>query len=234
MTSLHTQIDQALIAAADSKTQAKLARLVPGAKTIGVPVPRLRALAAEFRRRHADFTLAQACDLMDGLCRERWREKILFGVFLLGRYGKGVAAVPWDRLLPWIDALDNWETCDQLASAVGGAVVAANLGLIAELSALATAENPWKRRFALATVSALNQQGRSHVPETLQLCRLLLADRAPTVRKALAWALKEASKKDETAVYEFLATHRGQLAASVLREASEKLTPAHRNALLLL
>jgi 3-methyladenine DNA glycosylase AlkD len=67
------------------------------------------------------------------------------------------------------------------------------------------------------------------VPETLQLCRLLLADREPTVRKALAWALKEASQKDETTVYEFLAAHRGQLAVSVLREASEKLTPAHRN-----
>lgn len=107
-------------------------------------------------------------------------------------------------------------------------MVAADLALVAQLEVLTASDNPWTRRFALATVSELNHQGRSHPEETLRVCRSLLSDPEPTVRKAVGWALKEASKKAETRVYEFLLEHGAQMATGVLREASEKLTPAHR------
>ncbi|MGH9928552.1 MAG: DNA alkylation repair protein [Pyrinomonadaceae bacterium] len=226
------QIYRQLVARAEAKNKASLARLVPGAKAIGVPVPKLRELVAEFRREHADFTLDQACDLLDELCLTRLREEMLFGIFLLGRFGKKVAGVPWARLAPWIAALDNWETCDQLASQVSGAVVAANLVLVDRLVELTRSDNPWKRRFALATASELNHKGRVHPAESMRVCLPLLADAEPTVRKAVGWALREASKKAATEVFEFLLMHRQQIPASVLREASEKLTPALKKQLL--
>jgi 3-methyladenine DNA glycosylase AlkD len=232
MASLRTHIHNRIVAAADQKTQAKLARLVPGARAAGTPVPKLRALVAEFRRQQRDLSLEGACDLMDDLCQDRLREELLFGIFLLGGFGRQIASIPWRRLRPWINALDNWETCDQLASNVSGAVVAANLALMDQVVALTASANPWQRRFALATVSELNHKGRSHPEEALRVCQLLLADPEPTVRKAVGWALKEASKKAESQVYEFLSQHRGHMAASVLREAAEKLSPAHRQRLL--
>lgn len=233
MREYRNQIHKRLVASADEETKGRLLRIVPGAKAIGVTVPKLRELVNEFRGEHTNLTLDQACNLMDELCGNGLREEILFGIFLLGRFAKKVAGVRWARFAPWIYVLDNWETCDQLASQVAGAVVAADLNLVDRLVELTNSRNPWKRRFALATASELNHKGRSHPTETMMVCAKLLTDAEPTVRKAVGWALKEASKKAETQVFDFLLAHRRQMPASILREASEKLTPAHKKQLLL-
>jgi 3-methyladenine DNA glycosylase AlkD len=224
MRAYRNQIHQRLVANADAKTKEKVLRLVPGAKAMGLPVPKLRALVAEFRREHPDLTLDDASELMDELCRNRWREEILFGIFLLGGFRKKVAGLSWERLELWAGALDNWETCDQLASQVSGAVVAANLDLVDRLIDLTRSDNPWKRRFALATAAELNHKGRAHTAQTLRVCSAALTDAEATVRKALGWTLKEASKKDGDAVFKFLLTHRERMPRAVLRDAAEKLT----------
>ena len=225
------QIHKQLLANADTKTKEKVMRLVPGAKVIGVTVPKLRETVAEFRRAHPDLRLEAATDLMDELCSDRCREEILFGIFLLGAFGKKTATVSWDRVSAWSDSLDNWETCDQLASQVSGAVVAVNLDLVDRLVAFRNSDNRWKRRFALATASELNHKGRVHPAEALRVCEVFLADEEPTVRKALGWALKEASKKAAPEVFEFLFTHQQRLPRSVLRDAAEKLTAAQKKQL---
>jgi 3-methyladenine DNA glycosylase AlkD len=232
MNSLYHQIIAEILGISDENVRAKLARLIPGAKATGATIPELRDLVARFRLDNQALTLEQACDLMDELCRGRVREEILFGVFLLGGYGKQLSSLPWRRLQPWLESLDNWETCDQLASNVSGTIVASNLDLVERLVALSGSEDPWKRRFALATAVELNHKGRSHPEETLRICTPLLNDPEPIVRKAVAWALKEASKKSETRVFEFLVAHKERIPASVLREASEKLSPAHKRIIL--
>ena len=220
---LHAQI-QTL---ADPETAQKLLRVVPGAKTLGAKVPALRELAKTFRAEHP-LTLPQACDLMDELCASGWREEMLVGTFILGGFGKKVTQIEWGRVLPWIATLNNWETCDQLASNVTGAMVAANLGLVDELLKLTTSENPWQRRFALSNGAELHHKGRHHPAETLRICEQLVGDRDPNVRKALGWALKEASQNAPERVFGFLLDHRKVIHASALRDAAEKLSAEQR------
>ncbi len=225
------QIHAAILAGADPEVQRKLLRTVPGAQTVGVPVPQLRLIAKDFRAQNPPLTLEAACGLLDELCKTHLREDMLVGIFILGGFGRKAAHLPWARLAPWIAALDNWETCDQLASNVAGAVVAANPGLVDQLEGLTGSMNPWQRRFALATASELNHKGRTHPAETLRICLPLLGDREMTVRKAVAWALKEASKHAPDLIFEFLLEHGGEMHPSVLREAAEKLSPAQRTQL---
>src|SRR5262245_20310825 len=229
---LFIQIRRAIGNAADPATKAKMSRLVPGANILGVTVPAVRDLAATLRSEQAGLSLGDACALLDALCRDGIREEILFGIFLLGSYGKKVASLDWSRLSAWIEALDNWETCDQLASNVGGPVVAARLSYVDHLIALAHSGNRWKRRFAVAVASELNHRGRSHPEETFRICRLLLADPEPMVWKAVGWAIREASKKDEAAAVAFLLEHRQSIPTKILREATLKLSPADRQRIL--
>ncbi len=226
------EIRRAIINAADPETKAKVSRLTSGAKSVGVIIPKLRALAAAFRREHPDLSIDDACKLVDKLCRELYREEILFGIFLLGSYGKKVASLAWDRLREWIEALDNWETCDHLASNVSGPIVATKLEYVDNLAKLARSKNLWKRRFAVATASELNHKGRLHPEETFRVCRLLLADPEPMVSKAVGWAIKELSKKDEAAAYAFLDENKHRIPANVLREASVKLSLQNRKQIL--
>ena len=156
---------------------------------------------------------------------------MLVGIFILGRFGKKVSQITWIRIQSWLDTLNNWETCDQLASNVVGAVVAANLTLVDQLLELTASSNPWKRRFALATASELNHKGRTHPKETFRICEPLVGDTEPTVRKALGWALKEASKHAPDQVFTFLLSHRDKIHSSALRDAAEKLSPDQKTQL---
>jgi 3-methyladenine DNA glycosylase AlkD len=217
-----------LTRAADEDTRAKLVRMIPGAIALGVPVPKLRELAASLATQNAGLSLEELCDLMDSLCHGRCREEILLGTFVMGRRKKLLPAIPWKRIDRWVNALDNWETCDQLASNVIGFVVAAHLEHVDQLFEWTKSETLWRRRCALATASTLNQKGRLYPQESLRVCLPLLNDPEPMVQKAVAWVIREVSKKDEVAAFEFLSKHRSKAHHRVLREASEKLTDKHR------
>jgi 3-methyladenine DNA glycosylase AlkD len=197
-----------LAGAGDPAVRRSLETLIPGARTVGVPVPALRVAAIELRRLHRDLPLETVADITDMLVESRVREEILIGTFWLARYGKKLQALPWSRVTAWLPALDNWETCDQLAMGVAAPLLDAAPDLGSLLLPLTGARSHWVRRLALATASALNQKGRSHVAETLTLCAPLVADPAPEVRKAVGWALRAATVHDPGAVERFLRAHR--------------------------
>lgn len=184
---------QTLRARLDSEStpeaRASYERLVPGAKVIGVKVPVLRALAKELA-----LSFDDAAQLMDLCAKDRIREELLVGIFSLGSSKKGIRSLNWPRVKPWIAAIDNWEVCDQLGAVVVAELVHSNPALEKELHALTKSKNLWQRRFALSTASAMNQKGRSHPELTEALCAALEDDSEPMVRKAVAWARREATK----------------------------------------
>ena len=121
---------------------------------------------------------------------------MLFGVFVLARFRKRLDASVWAKLEAWLDCIDNWETCDQLAKGVAAELVARDLGRLPRLVRWARSPQPWRRRFALATAAALNQGGKQEIEATLEVCEPLMGEREPIVQQAVGWALREASKND--------------------------------------
>jgi len=220
-----------LAAAGDPAVRAALETLIPGARAVGVQVPALRAKAAELRRAHRELPIEAVADTMDALTASRVREEILVGTFWLARYGRKLVVLRWRRIAAWLKALDNWETCDQLAMGVAAPVLDADPAAARRLLPLTTARSSWTRRFALATASALNIKGRAHVADTLAVCAPLMADPAPEVRKAVGWALRQATPHDPGAVERFLREHADAAHPTVLREGAEKLPAASRAAL---
>jgi len=223
----HRQIRGELQAAARPEVLASMQRLVPGAKMLGVRVPEIRALAAKSAKTCL-LPFETSLSLFDVLCSDAWREEVLFGIFLLARHKKHLREIPWKRIDGWLDHLDNWETCDQLASNVVAPAVAQNPTLHVPLRELTQSGNVWRQRFAVATVASLNQHGRFFPELTLAVCQDLMATPNPAIRKALGWAIRELCKKDEDAAFDFLWEHRKELSRTLLREASEKLQAGRR------
>ncbi len=208
---------------ADPVRAAAVARAVPGARTNGAAVPTLRARVVSFRKQHA-LGFEDACELCDGLCSDGTRESLLFGFFLVAGYKRVCGTVRWPRLERWLSAVDNWETCDQLAMGVGAVHVAADAAAgMHHLEQLAQSENIWRRRFALAIGASINQKGRFMPTITLGICHLLLADPEPMIQTSIGWAVRELSKKDAEMAFGFLADNRVALKPRTLREAAEKL-----------
>jgi 3-methyladenine DNA glycosylase AlkD len=113
-----------------------------------------------------------------------------------------------------------------------GEIVAANLDETARLEKWAKAKNPWRRRAAIASTTELNQKGRKHAGPTLDICNHVMTEKDTGVRKAVGWALREATKSEPEAVFEFLLSWRDRAERRILNEGSQKLSAERRKSLL--
>lgn len=227
------EIEEQVVPLIEEEYAAKIQQLVPSQwKALGVRVPKLRALAGEMKKRHPKATSDNLLPLLDLAFAARTRESVLCGIFWLAAVKRGPATPLWTAIDGWIKLIADWEVCDQLAMGVAAPLVSDNPRFVADLLDWTRSPNPWRRRFTVATAAALNQKGRSNVGDTLRVCAFLIKDEAPTVRKAVGWALREASQKEPRAVFGFLYEHRAEMDRTILREASEKL-PEEQRALLL-
>jgi 3-methyladenine DNA glycosylase AlkD len=199
-------------------------------RLLNVRVPEIRKLVREYAAGHP-LTLDDAIQLLDQASRAGSREEVLFAIFLLARFRRFLSRDLWQHVERWVDALDNWETCDQLAMTVVGEVVATDLSLIKVLSKWTKSPNPWRRRAALASTTALNQKGRTHPTETLQVCKGALNDPDPSVQKAVSWALREVARNDQLVVVRFLRAQKDAVSANVLRGVAPKLSAEYRRQL---
>jgi len=189
------QIRADIDALADPKRVAGILRVVPGARTNGAPVPKLRALARQVPLAKDDESFERVCRLMDDLSRSRSREEMLVGAFIVGRHQRFVKALKWKRVATWLPPVDNWETCDQLSAEVLATMVDAKPALVGKLLTLAKSKEPMQRRLAVATAASVNQRGRSQPKVTIAVCAALEKDPSPMIRKAVAWAWRELAKK---------------------------------------
>ncbi len=215
------EIRRLLLESSDEPTKEKILRLTSGSKCIGVMVPKIRQIAKSYK---ADNKLGfdLVCDIADSLFAGACREDILFAIFLMSLYKKEVCTIPWSKINNWLDDVDNWETCDQLAIIVAEVMVT-NPTLLKELYRLATSENKWKRRFAAATIANMNHGGRQYPKETFAVCKILLSDKEQVVSKAVGWALREVSKKCPEQTVDFLNQNKSTMSKKLLKESIELL-----------
>lgn len=211
--------------------------IAPSRGTIlGITVPGVRAMVKDFAAAWKEFGVSASVDMADLAFASSCREEMLFATFLLARFKIKLERSHWARLNDWINGIDNWETCDQLAMCVAGEMIARadephRTRWIRDLERWAEAPNPWRRRFAVATTTVLNQKGRSDAKTALNICERVIADKDKSVQKAVSWALREACKSDAAAVFALLRKHHSAMPRTALRESAQKLTARQREAL---
>ena len=128
--------------------------------------------------------------------------------------------------------LDSWYAVDTFAPLLSGP--AWREGQISDsvIHGWARSKDRWWRRAALVSTIGLNNKARGgtgDTPRTLAVCALLVSDRDDMVVKAMSWALRELAKRDPKAVQKFIAAHKAELAARVIRETNNKLKTGLKN-----
>jgi 3-methyladenine DNA glycosylase AlkD len=131
-----------------------------------------------------------------------------------------------DEIETFGQGIDSWWTVDSFARTISGP--AWLKGQIADgvIHRWASSPDVWWRRAALVSTVALNLRskgGKGNVNKTLVVCKLLVADHAVMITKALSWALRELVIHDPGAVQNFLDQNEHILAAIVKREVKNKL-----------
>jgi 3-methyladenine DNA glycosylase AlkD len=189
----------------------------------GLKVPQVRAVLANF----GPVPLAVA----DELLASPVHEARFFALAALVRaYAQGDSAARaeiFDFYLSKTDRINNWDLVDVSAPGVVGRHLPPGGGRRV-LGRLVKSTQLWERRIAM--IATLEHIRQGNLDNTFWLAEQLLADRADLMHKAAGWMLREAGKRDESALRDFLACHAPRMPRTMLRYAIEKFPPAERRA----
>ncbi len=188
---------------------------------IGVTVPAQRKLARQSRT----MPLDQAEILLNDRIHEARSLALMILVLYYECDDEAQRQRVFDLYLKNLDRVDNWDLVDgSSAYIVGPHLLNRDRALLDEL---VVSPVIWHRRVAVLATWHFIRKGE--IGPTLALCDLLLRDRHDLMHKACGWMLREAMKRDQKTVEDWLIARMPGIARTTLRYAIERL-PAERRA----
>ena len=185
---------------------------------IGLTVPQVRAIAKKYR----DLPLTDIEKLLHNNIHE-YRLTAL--IILTEKYKRAVNKKEIvDLYLKNTRYINNWDLVDLSSHELLGTFLLDKPRTI--LYKLAKSKNIWERRIAVISTFAFLRQ--NDVSDSLALAEILLHDAHDLMHKAVGWMLREAGKRDEKALIDFLAKHYKTMPRTMLRYAIEKFSPSRR------
>ncbi len=150
-----------------------------------------------------DFSLTQKKNLAQKLVSGREIRLITIGA--LGVISKTEYFETEKFLQEIAETIPDWETCDQLALRVVVNLATKNREkTFSLLKKWLKSENKWTRRLSVATIPPYIRARNKDAKICLDLLNHVMRESDEDVRKAVGWALREVTKKDEDAVFNFL------------------------------
>lgn len=121
----------------------------------------------------------------------------------------------------WVSGyVSNWAECDTLCNHTVGAFMEKYPQYVPQLKRWATSSNRWLRRAAAVTLIIPAKRG-AFLPEALAIADILLLDREDLVQKGYGWLLKEESRTEQTAVFDYVMKNKAVMPRTALRYAIE-------------
>ena len=123
----------------------------------------------------------------------------------------------------WVDRyVDNWAKCDTLCNHTLGSFVEMYPEFIENLTGWAREQNRWLRRASAVTLILPARKGM-FLKEAFLISDILLMDGDDMVQKGYGWLLKEASKKHQAEVFDYVMKWKANMPRTALRYAIEKM-----------
>jgi 3-methyladenine DNA glycosylase AlkD len=123
----------------------------------------------------------------------------------------------------WLESyVDNWAKCDTLCNHALGSFLEMYPQFIENLKGWAVSENRWLRRASAVTLILPARKGL-FLEEAFTISDILLRDKEDMVQKGYGWLLKEASKKHQSEVFDFVMRRKAEMPRTALRYAIEKM-----------
>ena len=126
----------------------------------------------------------------------------------------------FDLYLARHDSLNNWDFVDRASYNVVGRYLEKKPRDI--LYQLAKSDNTWERRTAIVATYHFIKQG--DLDDTFNIAEILIHDEHELINKAVGSWIREAGKKDEKRLKEFLDKHAATMPRITLRYAVEKFS----------
>jgi 3-methyladenine DNA glycosylase AlkD len=182
---------------------------------IGLRVPLIRKVAKQFN----DLPLNQIEKLLESPIHEHRMTALIIMTNQTKKADYMHKKALYNLYLKRTDRINNWDLVDvSCRDVVGGYLMDKPRDILYKL---AKSTNLWERRIAI--VSTWQFIRASQLDDTFAISKLLISDSEDLIHKAVGWMLREAGKKDELALKEFLDEYAFVLPRTALRYSLERL-----------
>ena len=191
-----------------------------GDKFLGVTVPNVREVAKKYKTISAED--------IETLLHSEWHEMRLCALIILVENSKkNVSKETFDLYLSQTKYINNWDLVDLSAPAiVGKYLLDKNRDILYKM---AESDLLWDNRIAM--VSTLTFIRNNDLDDTYNLSLKMMSHKHDLMHKAIGWMLREAGKRDEERLYNFVMEHKAQMPRTTLRYAIEKFDKERREIL---
>jgi len=189
---------------------------------IGTRVPATRVVAEQF----ATASLTE----LEALLESPIHELRLCAVIIMAEQYKKADPAHRQKILELYlrrtDRINNWDIVDSSCRDIVGQYILDHPQQADIARRLARSKDIWERRIAMVSTWQLIRARQFEL--TYEIAEMLLSDKHDLIHKAVGWMLREAGKRDELPLRQFLAKHARQMPRTALRYAIEHFSPEDR------
>jgi 3-methyladenine DNA glycosylase AlkD len=189
----------------------------------GVTVPKLRALAREFRRQNPEPPKEWLWALAWKLWRAGFHEERALAMFLLDEYSALLDYSDMPALETMLQESVNWDQVDEISVHLAGAVLEKDPRAFDFVRRWSGDESFWMRRAALLSQLLLFRNGKGDRTLFYSLAEAMLEEKEFFIRKAIGWVLRELTKLYPDEVLAFVERNRSRMSGVTFREATRRL-----------
>lgn len=187
---------------------------------IGLRVPLTRKICKKYK----DLPVGEIEKLLESPIHEHRLAAVIIMTESAKRANDVLRKALYDLYLRRTDRINNWDIIDiSCREVVGGYLIDKPRDI---LYWLARSQQMWERRIAVISTAAFIAQ--NDLNDTFKISKILLTDKEDLIHKATGWMLREAGKKDEAKLKEFLDEHATVMPRTMLRYSLERLQPVDR------
>ena len=197
--------------------------MVNAKKIIGARLPVINTLAAEVYREIQNLKIDEIFKLSDALISSGIYDVRKTGIEVILKAKKRFEKRYFVYVDRWVkEELEDWGDCDSLGNHLSAEFLFRFPELLPKILKWADSKKFIVRRAACVTFIVPGKKGM-YLKEILGLSKKLMNDPHPLVLKGYGWALKEASKKHQKEVFDFVFVNRRIMPRTALRYAIEKM-----------
>ncbi len=209
---------------ADKKTKEGFQRFFKEkVKFYGVKSEKINRIAKNNFQKIKNLTKAEFILLCDELFGSGFCEESLLAANLVYWYIKNFESEDIKVFEKWINKyIENWAECDTLCNHAVGTFIEMYPKHLKKLLDWSKSKNRWVKR-ATAVSLILPVRNGKFLKEAFNIADNLLTDADDMVQKGYGWLLKEASKKHQNEVFNYVMKYKKIMPRTALRYAIEKM-----------
>ena len=189
----------------------------------GVSRPEMQRIGKSIKKKYAKLDQEELLDMCSRLWESDYHESKSVSIDLLNLYRKQLDHKSLDFIDHMIDTATGWDHIDEIAVRLIGHLLMTDKQHFDYLKICAQSENFWKRRVSIIAQLKLFKTENCDKELFFTLCSEHLYEKEFFIRKAIGWGLRELSKSDPHAVYEFIVQNKAHMSGLTFREGSRRL-----------